>query len=160
MLTLFFIEGSAFLDKYEKWLGELEKDNIPQIVYHTVHPEEPYIRLDKLAIVSDYRGNKLSNLIMKEAIAWARMHPAELLYSQDPLERHIHRRAGRPLQKEWQGLIVVYVSSDMVAFWEKFQFVVDDGVANEHEGVKYVGMWRRIKLPDPESLKQSDWLKA
>jgi predicted GNAT family N-acyltransferase len=158
-------QGHNYLHRYFEKVAEMEKEpGFVELPHPTVYPNEPYIRLGRLAVIPEYRGNGVSKLMIQEVIKWAKnsKNLIEILPLQDPVEREEHRMAGLPIQQQWNGLIIVHAQAgNTVELWQKFGFEVDQGMGEwDEEGMMHVGMWKRIQLPDPKDEKETDWLKA
>ncbi|KAL1882332.1 hypothetical protein VTK73DRAFT_1891 [Phialemonium thermophilum] len=108
---------------------------------------EPYVKLGRLAVVREFRGYKLSRLLVRTALEWARTHPTYFQPSVaavglEPLG--VEKLGSVP---KWLGLVCCHAQKDVVRAWEKFGFRVDSGMGTwMEEGITHVGMFLRLDL--------------
>jgi predicted GNAT family N-acyltransferase len=108
---------------------------------------EPYIKLGRLAILKEFRGRKLADLLVNSAIEWAEKHPE---YFNLPPSRSY--ADGKSLEIDayrttWNGLICVHAQKYVANAWAKWGFVVDKGMGEWTEaGIPHVGMFKRINI--------------
>jgi len=120
---------------------------------------EPYIKLGRLATLSDYRGLGLGRLLVNTALDWASHHADQFRVggqlvrrvSEDveldvpELEGVARERASVDKGEEWKGLVLVHAQRGVTRFWEGMGFVRDEGLGVwVEEGIEHVGMWRRM----------------
>jgi len=112
-------------------------------------PEEPYIKLGRLATLPQFRSMGLSRLLFKAALEYVASHPNEISPPSSPAELEKAKLEGRPEAIPWQGLVMVHSQKQVEGLWEKYGFKRDEqlGVWDE-EGIEHVGMWRRIAVKD------------
>lgn len=112
-------------------------------------PEEPYIKLGRLATLPQFRSMGLSRLLIKAALEYVASHPNEISPPSSPAELEKAKLEGRPEAIPWQGLVMVHAQKQIEGLWEKYGFKKDEqlGVWDE-EGIDHVGMWRRIAIKD------------
>lgn len=117
---------------------------------HVSGPEEPYIKLGRLATLPQFRSMGLSRLLIKAALEYVASHPNEISPPSSPAELEKAKLEGRPEAIPWQGLVMVHSQKQVEGLWEKYGFKRDEqlGVWDE-EGIEHVGMWRRIAVKDP-----------
>ena len=121
---------------------------------HVHEPDEPYIKLSRLATLPAYRGLGLSKLLINAALNWAKEHPQDILPLLSPAEIEAAKLDGKKEQIPWQGLILVHAQTGVQKLWERFHFEVDKemGTWNE-EGIPHIGMWRRIDVVGDHTIK-------
>lgn len=121
-----------------------------QGIKNTGHvPEEPYIKLGRLATLPQFRSMGLSRLLIKAALEYVASHPNEITPLSSPAEIEKAKIEGRPEAIPWQGLVMVHAQKQVEGLWEKYGFKRDDQLgAWDEEGIEHVGMWRRIAVKD------------
>lgn len=106
---------------------------------------EPYIKLGRLAVLKEFRGRKLANLLVNTAIEWAEKHSD--YFNPSPSRAP---SAGRDFELDtyrttWNGLICVHAQERVVDSWAKWGFVVDNRMGKWTEaGIPHVGMFKRV----------------
>lgn len=120
---------------------------------------EPYVKLGRLATLSEYRGLGLGRLLVNTAVDWASRH-ADQVRAGGQLVRKVggegeldvpelegvaRERASVEKGEEWKGLVLVHAQRGVTRFWERLGFVRDEGLGVwVEEGIEHVGMWRRV----------------
>jgi len=113
----------------------------------TNEPDEPYIKLGRLATLSPYRGLGLSKLLINAALSWAKEHPQDILPQLSPAEAEAAKLEGKKERKPWKGLIFVHAQTSVQKLWERYGFVKDEGMGIwVEEGIEHVGLWKRIEV--------------
>lgn len=125
----------------------------------TIHTDEPYIKLGRLAVVGAFRKNKIARMLLNAAINFAAEHP-ELIYNPpSPTTRELAALKAPHIKRQlsWQGLVFIHAQLQLVPMWEKYGFseALHDEEGNVEieaephwveEGIEHVGMWKRIKV--------------
>lgn len=95
---------------------------------------EPFVKLGRLCLVKEYRGNRLADLLIQEALRWARKEEnREVVGGKDG--------------KEWKGLVCVHARIEAMKTWARNGFVLDEGLGTWFEaGIPHVGMICRLEL--------------
>ena len=111
--------------------SEESPESDPQILFSSAVPRyavdratdlhdgvEPYLKLGRLCVVAEERGNKYADILIQEALRWARENP---WFAQEALgvEREV---------PEWKGLVCVHAQENAVGTWRRNGFVVDEGM--------------------------------
>jgi predicted GNAT family N-acyltransferase len=110
-------------------------------------PNEPYIKLGRLAVVPAYRGLRLSRLLINAALNWAKSHPEDILPPLAPADVEAARQEGRNEVLPWRGLMLVHAQTQVQRLWESFGFVKDYSMGMWiEEGIEHVGLWRRVDV--------------
>ncbi|KAK5661323.1 hypothetical protein OQA88_11218 [Cercophora sp. LCS_1] len=94
--------------------------------------DEKYLKLGRLAVRKEFRlgGKRYGRTLVIHALEHARRHADEF--------------------PGWDGLFYVHAQKQVMAFWEKCGFVLDEGLgAWVEEGIEHVGMHRRVELGKP-----------
>lgn len=108
---------------------------------------EPYMKLGRLAVVKEYRGNGLSGLLIQTALSWLRSNPSFF----DPSITELGlEQMGASTETEipkWGGLVCVHAQEQSVGTWAKLGFQVDKGMGKWwEEGIPHVGMFKRLEV--------------
>lgn len=93
--------------------------------------KEPYLKLGRLCVVKEFRGNKLADVLIQTALEWAS-------------ENFPFGTTGMP---EWKGLVCAQAQEKAVTTWERNGFVIDKEMGTwTTVNVKHYGMFHRINL--------------
>ncbi|KAL2755465.1 hypothetical protein ACRALDRAFT_2019243 [Sodiomyces alcalophilus JCM 7366] len=112
---------------------------------------EVYVKLGRLAVLPEFRGNALSRLLVRQAISWLRAHPTYFNPSAAELASHGISHHCDPQKPYWNGLICVHAQETVVPVWERCGFRVDEGMGRwMEEGIWHVGMFLRLNLKKGE----------
>lgn len=96
---------------------------------------EAYVKLGRLAVVRECRGSGIAKVLVEAAVEWVRENPRFF----DPIPS-----VEGELQV-WKGLMCVHAQIQVVKAWERWGFMVDEGMGTwDEEGIKHVGMFRRL----------------
>jgi predicted GNAT family N-acyltransferase len=117
----------------------------------TVFPNEPYVRLGRLATLPAYRGHGISRLLISSVLDYVRKNPRAFSSTYSNLEdltTAIQEGTTGTAPIAWKGLVVVHAQRDRtVGLWKKFGFEIDKGMEEwDEEGMIHVGMWLRVAL--------------
>lgn len=111
--------------------------------------KEPYAKLGRLATLKPYRRLGLGRLLMNAALNWAASNAHAIL----PLPSPTHREAAKVdgatkvSEETWKGLILVHAQYGTEKMYANYGFVRDENMGSwVEEGIKHVGMWRRVEL--------------
>lgn len=97
---------------------------------------EPYIKLGRLCVVKEYRGQKLADLVIQAVLTWATR-----------IENRVLAQGVKTDGREWKGLVCVHAQEGAVKTWVRNGFVVDKGMGRWFEGgIPHVGMFLRLVL--------------
>ncbi|KAL8992165.1 MAG: hypothetical protein Q9169_007317 [Polycauliona sp. 2 TL-2023] len=97
---------------------------------------EPYIKIGRMATLSEYRGRGLAQRLIEESLAWAGMNTKALSSGGDD------KSSGVP---QWKGLVLSHAQKSVQGWWGKMKFELDEGLGVWwEEGIEHVGMWRRV----------------
>ncbi|OAQ73189.1 acetyltransferase, GNAT family [Pochonia chlamydosporia 170] len=113
--------------------------------------KEPYVKLGRLAVVKEYRGNGLSGLLIQTALSWLKSNPSFF----DPSITELGlEQMGASTETEipkWGGLVCVHAQEQVVGTWEKLGFRVDKAMGRWwEEGIPHVGMFKRLEISPKE----------
>lgn len=113
--------------------------------------KEPYMKLGRLAVVEEYRGNGLSRLLVQTAMSWLKSSPSFF----DPSITELGlEQMGASTETEipkWGGLVCVHAQEQVVGTWAKLGFQVDKGMGKWwEEGIPHVGMFKRLEISHKE----------
>jgi predicted GNAT family N-acyltransferase len=106
--------------------------------------KESYVKIGRLAVIKDFRGMGIAQLLMRKAIEFIINHPGDVRLQLDAAERELHLQKNASL--EFRGLILVHSQVSVEKVYSRLGFEKDEsmGVWIE-EGIEHVGMWRRVE---------------
>lgn len=97
---------------------------------------EPYIKLGRLCVVKEYRGQMLADLVIQAVLDWATR-----------IENRVLAQGAKTGGREWKGLVCVHAQKGAVKTWVRNGFAVDEGMGRWFEGgIPHVGMFLRLVL--------------
>ncbi|ROT36408.1 hypothetical protein SODALDRAFT_282307 [Sodiomyces alkalinus F11] len=112
---------------------------------------EVYVKLGRLAVLPDYRGNALSKLLVRQALSWLRAHPDYFNAGAAELASYGVSSRCDGAAPYWDGLVCVHAQEAVVPLWERCGFRVDEGMGRwMEEGIWHVGMFMRLNLKKGE----------
>lgn len=127
-------------------------------------PEEPYVKLGRLAVLEPYRKLGLAKLLINTALDYAAKNHEDIYEppSATTMEKASLRRDSVPEAMTWNGLVMIHAQASLKSLWERYGFAEelknDKGevvIAKEpqwtEEGIVHVGMWRRLKIDNSRS---------
>lgn len=102
---------------------------------HGPHPngvtdpsEKPYIKVGRMAVVAEARGQGLASALCAEALRWASRHAGEI-------------------GGGWHGLALVHAQVGVERVWERLGFKTDERLGRwQEEGIAHLGMWREVEM--------------
>ncbi|KAI8932957.1 hypothetical protein NX059_010426 [Plenodomus lindquistii] len=140
----------------------------PEDIAEQHHPNEPYVKLGRLAALKPYRGLGLARLLVNTALDFATNNPEKIYSPPSPtaLEKAQMQGSHREREITWQGLVMIHAQTNLKAMWEKHGFheelLGEDGEveiqAEPHwmeEGIEHVGMWKRLPVEKRKRLSVS-----
>jgi len=106
--------------------------------------KESYVKIGRLAVLQEFRGMGISQLLMRKAIEFITNHPGDVRLQLDAAERELHLQKNVSL--EFRGLILVHAQIGVEKVYTRMGFEKDEtmGVWIE-EGIEHVGMWKRVE---------------
>ena len=106
---------------------------------------EPYIKIGRVATLSSHRRMGFAQSLVESAVDWAGRH-REILRQPNGGEL-TQENTERSFDNQWNGLILVHAQKAVKLFWEKLEFVEDEGMGVWwEEGLEHIGMWRRTTI--------------
>ena len=112
--------------------------------------KELYVKLGRLAVDKEFRGQGIAPLLVRTALDWMRKHPSYFDPGASALGvEQLGMDRGTDVLK-WNGLVCCHAQEAVVKTWEKCGFVEDKGMGRwMEEGIPHVGMFVRLEtLPD------------
>ncbi|KAI5294622.1 hypothetical protein KEM52_003596 [Ascosphaera acerosa] len=130
-----------------------------------IEPEEPYVKIGRVALLKEYRGKGLGRVLLDSACDWLAAHPKDItaMLNQalsDPQLSQTHTSgtgartsAGadtngsgrRPVA--WTGSVLLHAQKRMEGMYAKCGFVTDPGLRTWLEcDMVHVGMWKRLTV--------------
>jgi predicted GNAT family N-acyltransferase len=111
--------------------------------------QEPYVKLGRLAVIEEFRGRRIAGLLVTTVLSWLRDNPSYF----DPSIKEIGLEQLDPVIgtdmkiPQWAGLVCVHAQTQVVDFWKKWGFEVDDEMGTWwEEGIPHVGMFQRLEI--------------
>lgn len=104
---------------------------------------EPYIKLTRVAVLPEYRGQGLARKLVDAALEWAAQHPDEI----DAAYARVAQGQMQGERRRWTGLALVHAQVPVEKMYQRLGFVTDDALGRWYEeGIEHVGMWRRVPV--------------
>lgn len=102
---------------------------------HAPHPngfenpeEKPYVKLTRLAVLTDARGKGLARVLCNEAVGWAARNEDEI-------------------GGGWDGLVLVHAQVGVEKVYVRLGFQTDERLERwDEEGIEHLGMWRDLDM--------------
>ncbi|EHA56754.1 hypothetical protein MCOR27_007991 [Pyricularia oryzae] len=110
--------------------------------------QEPFVKLGRLAVIRNARGLSIGGLLVRRALEFLRDHPTYFNPNKNMSAVEVAAaNAADPMSLlRWNGLVCVHAQKQVVPFWEKFGFKVDDEMGEWwEEGIPHVGMFNRLE---------------
>ncbi|KAK7756416.1 hypothetical protein SLS62_001642 [Diatrype stigma] len=108
---------------------------------------EPYVKIGRMAVVSEFRGHRIAGQLWRAARGWLEAHPAAFDPSVAELGMDQLRAAAASEIPQWRGLVVCHAQADVVPLYERWGFRVDEGMGRwSEEGIPHVGMALRLDV--------------
>lgn len=105
---------------------------------------EPCIKLTRVAVLPEYRGQGIGRRLVETALEWAGQHAAEIDEAAGQLAERSHW-AGPPVR--WQGLVLVHAQVEVEKMYKGLGFETDVSLGRwDEEGIEHVGMFKRIEV--------------
>jgi predicted GNAT family N-acyltransferase len=111
--------------------------------------KEPYIKLGRIAVLKEFRGNGLSNLLANSALTWAKHNPT--FFNPSVKEMGMENIGALSIAEIpiWKGLVCVHAQEQVQKQWAKWGFVLDEGMGTwVEEGINHIGMFQRLDIED------------
>ncbi|KAK5997207.1 hypothetical protein PT974_02560 [Cladobotryum mycophilum] len=109
--------------------------------------KEPYVKLGRLAVKKEFRGNSLAGLLVQTALDWIKQNPSYF----DPSVKELGlEQIGAATDTEipqWEGLVCVHAQEAVIGAYKRWGFEVDEGMGTWwEEGIPHVGMFKRLEI--------------
>ncbi|CAK7562409.1 MAG: hypothetical protein SEPTF4163_000252 [Sporothrix epigloea] len=102
--------------------------------------KEPYIKLGRIAVLSDYRGLHLGQYLVQTALDWIKANPTYF-------DQHDPEAEAATAEIKFDGLVCVHAQVHALGFYTRLGFVVDEDMGTWwEEGIPHVGMFLRLDL--------------
>ncbi|KAK8146279.1 hypothetical protein G3M48_003370 [Beauveria asiatica] len=108
---------------------------------------ESYVKLGRLAVQKDFRGNQIAGLLVSTALQWLKENPS--YFDPSVTELGLEQMGARRETEipSWGGLVCVHAQKQVQPFWERCGFQVDEGMGSWwEEGILHVGMFQRLTI--------------
>jgi len=100
--------------------------------------KEPYVKFGRLAVLKEFRGKGIADLLVNTAMQWVVENPTFFNQAIKGMD---------PKQTKWNGLICVHAQTYVEKAWAKWGFVVDEGMGTWTEAeLPHVGMFQRVNI--------------
>lgn len=117
--------------------------------------QEPYVKLGRLAVVKEFRGQGMAGFLVRSAVEWLRENPN--YFDPSVVAKGLARldAVNAPVP-QWKGLVCAHAQEQVAATWARWGFQVDEamGVWWE-EGIRHVGMFLRLEIDKPLPSKKA-----
>ncbi|PKS11770.1 hypothetical protein jhhlp_001063 [Lomentospora prolificans] len=116
--------------------------------------QEPYVKLGRLAVLKEYRGQGLAAFLVKAAVKWLRENPN--YFDPSVVAKGLARLdAVHTPVPQWKGLVCVHAQEQVADVWARWGFIVDEEMGTWwEEGIRHVGMFLRIDIDKPIITKK------
>ncbi len=108
---------------------------------------ESYVKLGRLAVQKDFRGNRIAGLLVNTVLHWLKENSS---YFDPSITELGLEQVGARRETEipsWGGLVCVHAQKRVQPFWERCGFKVDEGMGTWwEEGILHVGMFQRLPI--------------
>ncbi|KAI0541331.1 hypothetical protein GGR58DRAFT_16469 [Xylaria digitata] len=109
--------------------------------------KEPYVKLGRLAVLSEFRGHQVALQLWNAAKKWLRENPTYFNPSVKELGMDTMKVGNADDIPKWNGLICVHAQEAAVKVYERWGFKVDKGMGKFYEeGIPHVGMFQRLEV--------------
>jgi GNAT superfamily N-acetyltransferase len=107
--------------------------------------KEPYLKLERLCVLREYRAKKAADLLVRAALDCAKGWNLRLR-----TEAEVDGdREGQGKMPEWKGLICIHAHEKAVSMWTRHGFVRDEEMGVWYEaGMKVCGMFLRLEIKE------------
>ncbi|OAR00454.1 hypothetical protein LLEC1_05864 [Akanthomyces lecanii] len=110
---------------------------------------ESYVKLGRLAVQKDFRGNRIAGLLVNTVLDWLKENPS---YFDPSITELGLEQVGARRETEipsWGGLVCVHAQKKVQSFWERCGFKIDEGMGTWwEEGILHVGMFQRLPIDE------------
>ncbi|EQK99142.1 hypothetical protein G6O67_005892 [Ophiocordyceps sinensis] len=108
--------------------------------------QEPYVKLGRLAVVKECRGQRLAGLLVHAALSWLKANPS--YFDEAVTEPGSEQETSAHLETpKWEGLVCAHAQEQAVGAWAKWGFHVDDAMGRWfEEGIPHIGMFQRLNI--------------
>ncbi|OAA71023.1 acetyltransferase [Akanthomyces lecanii RCEF 1005] len=110
---------------------------------------ESYVKLGRLAVQKDFRGNRIAGLLVNTVLQWLKENPS---YFDPSITELGLEQVGARRETEipsWGGLVCVHAQQKVQSFWERCGFKIDEGMGTWwEEGIVHVGMFQRLPIDE------------
>ncbi|CAK7271363.1 hypothetical protein SEPCBS57363_004579 [Sporothrix epigloea] len=102
--------------------------------------KEPYIKLGRIAVLSNCRGLRLGQYLVQTALYWIKANPTYF-------DQHDPGAAAATAETKFDGLVCVHAQVHALGFYIRLGFVVDEDMGTWwEEGIPHVGMLLRLDM--------------
>ncbi|KAJ6789083.1 hypothetical protein PWT90_00385 [Aphanocladium album] len=112
---------------------------------------ESYVKIGRLAVQKDFRGNKIAGLLVNTVLAWLKENPS---YFDPSITELGLEQVGARRETEipsWGGLVCVHAQKQVQKVWERWGFKVDEGMGTWwEEGIPHIGMFQRLPIGEKQ----------
>lgn len=105
---------------------------------------EPCIKLTRVAVVPEYRGQGLGRRLVETALEWAGQHAGDIDAAAAEVAGRCNWTGG---VGRWQGLVLVHAQVEVEEMYLGMGFETDEALGRwVEEGIEHIGMFRRVEV--------------
>ncbi|KAI0974747.1 hypothetical protein F4678DRAFT_420682 [Xylaria arbuscula] len=109
--------------------------------------KEPYVKLGRMAVVSEFRGHQVAVQLWNAAKKWLQENPTYFNPSVKELGMDTMKVGSADEIPKWNGLVCVHAQAAVTKVYERWGFKIDQGMGRFYEeGIPHVGMFQRLEV--------------
>ncbi|KXJ97185.1 hypothetical protein Micbo1qcDRAFT_155993 [Microdochium bolleyi] len=138
-------EDAKTKDGFEEQQAALQFSEDRETTFHD--GKEPYVKIGRMAVVSEFRGHNVSAQLWRAARTWLEQNPTFFNPSVTELGMDKAGITGTDEIPEWKGLVCCHAQEQVVKVYKRWGFEVDEKMGKwTEEGIPHVGMFIRVDV--------------